>query len=133
MTFIVQRDERSAPFYDAAADNTLLIRRCPTCGQYFAPQQHACFDGSQLEWVASSGTGTLVSWIVDHVPGTHPLLVGPDGRSAVAAMVEVPEGPWINVALVDVDPATLRAGDPMVARFIKLGDESEFVPVFTSA
>ena len=133
MPFTVERDELSAPFYDAAAEGTLLIRHCRTCGAFYAPQHHACTDGSDLEWVRAIGTGSLMSWIVDHAPGIHPLLAGPDGRTGASGMIELDEGPWINAALVSVDPSTLRAGDSMIVGFVKLGDDSETIPVFTKA
>ena len=133
MNFTVQRDDESAPFFDAAAAGRLVLRRCPTCAMSFGPQQRRCTDGTLLEWFDAAGRGTLVSWIIDHSPGLHPALTGPDGTTSVAAMIELSEGPWLNAALVDIDPAMLRAGDEMTVRFVPLGDESETIPVFTRA
>ena len=51
----------------------------------------------------------------------------------ISLVDDLAEGPWLNAALVEVDPATLRAGDEMTVRFVPLGDDSETVPVFTRA
>ena len=48
--FRVERDERSAAFYDATGDGRLLIRRCPVCGTLHAPQVEHCHDSDTLEW-----------------------------------------------------------------------------------
>lgn len=128
MSFNLQRDEHSAPFFDATARGQLLIRRCPRCDEFYPPHQRHCIDGTELEWAPTSGQATLVTWVVDHGAVIDPALAGADGATSVAGMVEFPEGPWMSVALVGVDLETLRVGDALEAHFLRLGDES--VPVF---
>ena len=90
---IIRRDERSAPFFDAAAADRLLIRRCAKCGRWLAPQAGGCYgcDGEDPGWAAASGHGTLVSWAVLHLraspPGQRPHRAGAGraGRGTVAA------------------------------------------------
>lgn len=128
MAFDLERDDQSAVFFDGAARGELMIRRCPTCESFYPPHQSACPDGTVLEWVATDGTATLVTWVVDHGAVIDPSLAGFDPSTSIGAMVEVPEGPWLTVPLVGVDPATLRAGMPLQVRFVSLGAES--IPVF---
>ena len=59
--FAIERDERSAPFFDAAAENRLLIRRCSACGSAYAPHIARCRDGTELTWEEASGHGTLLT------------------------------------------------------------------------
>jgi uncharacterized protein len=129
--FTVERDDASAPFFDAAANGTLLVRHCPACGATYQPQQPRCADGTELEWVPASGRGTLVAWAVDHSPALDPALASSDGWS-VFGLVELDEGPWLQVPIVDVDPATLVAGRTMHVRFVRPGT-GEAIPAFSPA
>lgn len=130
--FRVVRDEASAAFYDAAAAGTLLIRRCRTCGTLHPPQQRRCSDSEDLEWVEASGTAAVVSWAVDHVPPPDPVFAAGDGFTSIFGWVELDEGPWMQVAIVDADPETLRAGTRLHVRFVRPGD-GEAIPVFAPA
>ena len=129
--FAVRRDEESAPFFDAAARHELLIRRCERCGRAYPPYQHGCPDGGALAWTPAAGTGTLVTWAVEHGAVADPALAAAADTS-VLSLVELAEGPWLYAALVDVDPATLREGAAVVVRFVQPGD-GELVPTFTLA
>ncbi|WP_233531160.1 Zn-ribbon domain-containing OB-fold protein [Antrihabitans sp. YC2-6] len=73
---------------------TLLIRRCGTCNKLLAPLTVACSfcQGFDLEWVPSSGTGSIVSWKV-----THRYPHGPHGEllPSTKAIVQLDDGPWV--------------------------------------
>jgi uncharacterized OB-fold protein len=134
-TFSAVRDEASAPFFDATAQGTLLIRRCPVCGTTHGPQQERCVhrDGIEAtEWVQASGTGVLVSWAVDHAPPLDPVLAAPDGTRSVYGIVELSEGVWLAVPIVGTDPADLAVGVAVRVVFVTPG-EGEAVPAFTRA
>jgi uncharacterized OB-fold protein len=130
--FHIERDDASAPFFDAARDGRLLIRRCPTCGELYPPHQHQCPDGSDLEWVDAAGTGTLITWTVDHGAGISPELTSGTGDGEVIGIVELAEGPWLHTAIPGVDPAALTAGLAMRVEFLPLGG-GEPVPTFVPA
>jgi uncharacterized OB-fold protein len=130
--FRAVRDEASAVFYDAAAAGTLLIRRCPTCGTRYPPQQRRCHDSETLEWVEASGVAAVVSWAVDHVPPPDPVFAAVDGTSLIFGWVELDEGPWMQVAIVDADPATLHEGTSLRVRFVRPGG-GEAIPIFGPA
>lgn len=126
----VQRDDFSAPFFDAAAQGTLLVRLCAN-GHYLAPSlgsSHGnsvrCHDchSADVEWHPASGSGTLVSWIVLHPRDGN-------GETRRPGLVELDEGPWMY-ALLDVPPdEELRVGQPLQVGFVST-DGGETIPVF---
>lgn len=113
---VVRSDPRSEPFFAAAAEGTLAIRRCEPCGTWLAPAASGCTgcgaDADELAWATASGHGRLVSWSVVHPRGGGPV--------AVPALVELDEGPWLSTGLqlaAPADLAGLRAGLPVTAVF----------------
>ena len=124
---VVRPDPRAEPFFTAAAEDVLMIRRCDGCGRWLVPTASGCSrcaDDATLTWAPASGRGTLVSWSVVHPRGGGPV--------AVPALVELAEGPWLSTALRLNDPlelATLRAGQPVAAEFVHPPDGASY-PVF---
>ena len=127
--FRVERNEASAPFFDAARRGELLIRRCTACGRLYPPHHKRCGDSDAVEWQEASGRASLVTWAVDHGSAVSPELTGADGASSVIGIVELAEGPWMNTALPGIDPLQLSEGMPMQVHFVELGG-GEPVPVF---
>ena len=125
---VVDRDEASAPFFDAARDGRLVIRRCAACRRLLSPQATSCgaCGGSDLDWVQARGDARLVTWAVVH-RAPHDAFV--DQVPYVAGYVRLAEGPWLPTRLVDVDPEELRAGMPMRVAFVH-PPEGESYPVF---
>lgn len=124
----IERDERSAEFFDALRREELLIRRCRACdhaGPPHAVSCSACGTGA-LVWQRAAGTARLVTWAVVH-SAPHEALA--DQVPYVSAYVELTEGPWLEVRLVGVDPSTLRAGIELCVAFIH-PPEGESYPVF---
>jgi uncharacterized OB-fold protein len=104
---VVRGDARSAPFFEAAARDTLLIKRCGGCERWLGPDATGCAgcgDGEPA-WAAACGRGTLVSF----AGGSEPAGAGP----GVLALVELAEGPWLHTRLV-TDPADAVVGMPVV-------------------
>lgn len=130
----VERDDASAAFFDAAARGELLLHRAPD-GRVLGPQDDgaARFGSAHLEPVVAAGAASLVSWAVVH---RAPLPWLADAVPYVCAVVELVEGPWLTVRLVDADPAELAAGQPVRVRFVASGpadDPGEVLPVFAPA
>ncbi|TDP97764.1 Zn-ribbon domain-containing OB-fold protein [Labedaea rhizosphaerae] len=119
---MVLRDDRSAPFFDAARRAELVVRHCTGCGELAAPRVRACptCSATALDWAPVSGAGTLVSWTV--------LRDRAGGVTAVGGIVELAEGPWLRVRLA-ADPETLEAGLAVAVAF-EHQDDGEPVPVF---
>jgi uncharacterized OB-fold protein len=121
---IIRSDERSAPFFAAAARDALAVRRCEGCGGWLGPEAAGCpgCGGTDLGWAEASGQGALVSWAIL-----------PDADApGVLALVELDEGPWLHSRLDGADPAGLRAGQRVSAAFVH-PDEGESYPVFRLA
>jgi uncharacterized protein len=124
----VTRDEWSAPFFDGTAAGKLVMPRCPD-GHFMALTQgygghaiycHVC-GSPDLEWQPVSGAATLVSWVVPHARSGEP--------TAVAGIVQLAEGVWLN-ALLDVPPdADLEPGQPLMVGFVPTNG-GEAIPVF---
>ncbi|WP_446221275.1 Zn-ribbon domain-containing OB-fold protein [Nocardia sp. IBHARD005] len=78
-------------------EDILMIRRCTCCSTLFAAVTlgcSSCASGS-LEWLPSSGAGSIVSWrVVDRdatgMRGARPLTI---------AIVELDEGPWVYTSI----------------------------------
>lgn len=91
---IIRRDERSAPFFDAAAAGRLLIRRCAECGRWLAPEAGSCYDCGAEDpgWAPASGHGTLVSWAVLHPRASQPAGTSQADAAGQAAGTSQPAG-----------------------------------------
>jgi uncharacterized protein len=116
---IVRADARSAPFFEAAARDELLIKRCGRCGHWFGPEASGCTGcgDADLRWEVACGRGTLVSFAGASGDGT-----------AVLALVELDEGPWLHTRLA-AGPAAAVVGMAVVARF-EHPAEGESYPLF---
>ncbi|MCW2884079.1 MAG: uncharacterized protein QOE54_4596 [Streptosporangiaceae bacterium] len=126
----VKRDGATAAFFNATARGELLIRRCEACGGFDAPQATACAHcgSAELAWAVARGTGTVASWTVVHgrAQGDAP------APRTVLAIVELDEGPWLQVHLADVPPEAVTAGLKVVVGFER-PEGGEAVPVFRPA
>lgn len=93
---------------------TLMIRRCVRCDKLFAPLTIECSSctSDSLDWVPSSGTGSILSWrVVDRAVaggcgGPTPLTI---------AIVELDEGPWVYTSIEGEVP--LLPSHPVRVRF----------------
>jgi uncharacterized OB-fold protein len=97
------------PFWDAAAEGKLLVKRCRDCGEHHHYPRDACpFCGSvNTEWRQTTGQGTIYSFSTmrrAEVP-------------YVVAYVTLDEGPSMMTNIVDVDADTLRIGQRVAVRF----------------
>jgi hypothetical protein len=126
----IARDDRSASFFAAAAQETLLIKRCRQCGIWLGPEAGGCPDcgdssAGRPRWVPASGYGTLISWAVIHprpvpqdtLPAAHLAGSAQADPPAVLALVELDEGPWLHTMLGTDDPAALHCGDRVQAHW----------------
>ena len=128
----VARDAGSAAFFDAAARGELLVQRCTGCATVLPPETRTCpsCGSAELEPAVASGLGRLVSWVVV-TQAPVPVLAG--AVPYVTAVVELDEGPWLMVRLIDADPAALAVGDRVRVDFVRSGAgeaPGEMLPVF---
>ena len=101
---VVTRDDASAAFFDAAARGELLVQRCTSCATVVGPEVRTCPACGEVDLVdhVAAGTGSVVSWVVVH---SAPLPLLADAVPYVSAVVELDEGPWLIVRLLDDDPS----------------------------
>jgi len=110
------------PFFDAAAEGKLALKRCAACGQsHHYPRAICPFCASdRTEWTMASGRGTIYSYSVMR-------------RAAppyVIAYVTLEEGVSMMTNLVDCDFDALRIGQPVRVLWTPT-DGGPPVPMFT--
>ena len=97
------------PFWEAAAKNRLLLKRCQACSQFhFYPRVRCPFCMSdRTEWVESAGRGTIYSFtVVPKAPAPTAL-----------AVIELEEGVRLTSVVLDADVRALAIGDPVEVDF----------------
>jgi uncharacterized OB-fold protein len=104
-------DERTQPFWDAAAKGQLVAPRCTECGTFRMPPGRFCPNclSMELEYVPLPGTGTVFTSIVVH----EPLRSGTEGHVPyVPAAIEADGAPGIRFIsnVVDCDPDAVEIG-----------------------
>ena len=128
---IPSTDADTQPWWDAACEHRLLIKRCAACGKaHFYPRPFCphCWS-ERVAWEDASGRATLYTWSVVHRNDLPPFA---SRVPYVAAIVELDEGPRMMTNVVDCDPTDLRIGMELTAVFRPLDDEFT-VPVFVPA
>lgn len=107
-------------------EDTLTIRHCAACDKLFAPLTPACSAcaSEDLEWVPSSGAGSIVSWrAVRRMSFPHGELT-----PLTIAIVELDEGPWVYASIEGEVP--LISTGPVRVHFQPSPRQNRF-PVFT--
>jgi uncharacterized protein len=124
----VSRDEASAFFFDATAQDRFLLRRCGDCNHVRAPEVPMCTEclSENFEWFDAAGTGHIESWVVLH---SRPGADGVAPESRIVVTVELAEGPWIVSALLDAEIEHISHYMPVRIDFVR-PEESESIPVF---
>jgi uncharacterized OB-fold protein len=112
----------SQPFFDAAAEGRLVIKRCTACPRYLAPAAEACdaCHSPSLDWFDASGRGTLYSFVIQHQV-LHPGFTGEVPYNVI--VVELEEGPRLNGNYAG-DNSDLRVEMPLRVVFERVGDVS---------
>ena len=110
------------PFFDAAREGRLLIKRCLACGEHhYYPRAHCPFCGSpRTEWIDSCGRGRIYSFsVMRRVAEPYAI-----------AYVTLDEGVSMLTNLVDCDFERLKIGAPVRVVFRSAAD-GEAIPMFT--
>lgn len=117
-------DAFTRPYWDAAADGQLLIRRCGDCGKaHHYPREFCPHCWSEdVTWERASGHATLYTWSVVHRNDLPPF-----GSRVpyVAAVVDLAEGPRMMTELVDCGEGELRIGMAVEVAFREAGREAK--------
>ncbi len=113
-----EADAFTRPYWDAAAEGRLLLRRCRAAGcgavhhypREFCPR---CWS-EDVVWEPAAGRATLYTWSVVHRNDLPPF---GDRVPYVAAVVELAEGPRMMTEVTDCAAADLRIGMPLTVHF----------------
>lgn len=112
-------DETSAPFFEGAARDELMLQRCGVCGAFMWPVRPRCVEcfSGDVVWARVSGRAEIYSFTVVHqrYPGFE--------EPYVIATVETPEGARFNTSIVGTEPDELEIGMPLEVVFERVSDE----------
>ncbi len=108
---VVGDDDRY--FWDGVQRGELLLQRCADCGQVRHPAAPMCARCGSLEWdtVASTGRGTIYSWVLSHHPSE------PDADDRLVVLIELDEGVRLVSNLLDVPWPDVRNDAPVEVVF----------------
>lgn len=112
----------TAPFWDAANDGKLMLKRCIESGKaFYPPRNFSPFTGStKTEWFEASGNGTVYSYSLSK-RGENPQGL---------AYIELDEGPIILSAITDCDLDAVEIGQKVRVVFVA-APEGQNIPMFT--
>jgi uncharacterized OB-fold protein len=112
------------PFWDAAAQGTLLLKRCRACGaSHYYPRAHCphCL-GPDTEWIASTGRGSVYSFsVMRRVPAPYAI-----------AYVTLDEGVTLMTNIVGCDLDRIAIGMRVRVGF-RPSDGALLIPIFVPA
>ena len=112
-------------YWDAAAEGTLLIKKCESCGEHHYYPRIICpfCSSDQTSWVKAKGTGSIYTYSVMR-----------RGVPYAIAFVELEEGPRMMTNIVDCNLDELYIGQKVHVAFKQSGPTDQpgpFVPCFT--
>ena len=114
-------DEISAPFFNGARENRLILQHCTGCDGWSWPVRERCPHcfAAKLEWRQASGRGTLYTFTIMHQ------VMNPGFASAVpynVAQVDLDEGVRMTSNVIGIANDALRIGMRLEALFEDVGD-----------
>ena len=116
----------SLPHWEGCKRGELLVQRCKQCASYIFTPEVACIHclSEQLEWVKSSGKGTIYSFTIIYRP-QRPEFETP----YVAVIIELEEGWHMLSNLIDCDLEAIKIGLAVSVHFVPRGDDM-VLPMF---
>lgn len=111
----------SAPYWEAARNRRLLVRKCRECGSLHFMPRHlcpACWSDS-LEWIQACGAGTVHSFTIIR---RAPLAAFAPRVPYVVALIDLEEGVRMQTNIVGDDALSVRIGDPVRVTFEDRGN-----------
>jgi uncharacterized protein len=105
-----------APYWAAAAEDRLVVKRCRSCAHVHFPPRHLCPEcwSEDLEWIQSGGHGTVYSLTIMHRAPT------PEFAGLVpyaVALVDLDEGPRMMANIVGAGALDTCIGMRVVVEF----------------
>jgi len=117
-------DTATEPFWNAAKEGVLRIKRCTACARvHWYPRALCPYCLGDTEWIDASGKGTIYSVSVTRRAGPVPYAI---------AYVTLDEGVTMLTNIVDCDLDALRIGDRVKLGF-KPAEGGFAIPMFVPA
>ncbi len=90
------------PFWAGTLVGELRMQRCNNCGRYYFYPRPFCryCQSRDVEWRPVSGTGRLISYVINY----RPLPPADPSQPQVIALVELDEGPRMMTSIAGVPP-----------------------------
>ena len=119
----------SLPYWNAAREGRLLIRKCNACGSVHFMPRHLCpvCWSDQLEWVEAKGTGSVHSFTIIR---RAPTAAFASRTPYVVVLIDLDEGPRMIANLLGGDALSVGIGDRVKVTFEDRG-EGAMIPQFT--
>jgi uncharacterized OB-fold protein len=124
-------DADTEPYWAAARDGKLLIKRCRACTEpFFYPRPFCpkCWS-DDVQWEEASGRATLYTWSVVRQNDLPPW---PSRVPYVAAVVDLDEGPRMLTNVEGCEPDDLRVGMALRVAY-RVESDDVTLPVFRPA
>jgi uncharacterized protein len=121
MAVVPGMTELTAPYWQAARENRLVVQECQSCRQLWHPPLPRCphCHAAGPGWRQVRGDGTIYTYTVVRYP-THYAFAGQ--VPYVLAIVELAEGPRLVTAITGAAPEEVRAGQPVRVVFREVAD-----------
>ena len=113
------------PYFDAAAEGKLMLKKCRDCGQHHHYPRGLCPHcfSDKVEWVEAKGTGEIYTYSVTRRGPPTPYCI---------AYVTLDEGVRMMTNIVDCDLDAVKIGQKVKVVFRK-SEGGAAVPMFTPA
>lgn len=124
-------DSVSKPWFEAAAEDRLLIQRSTSTGKYqWYPRAHVVGTlETDVEWVEAAGTGRIYSFTIVH---RTPNAEFAEETPYVLALVELDEGVRVSTRIVETPLDDIVCDLPVTVVFSKINDDVT-LPYFKAA
>ena len=118
----------SQPYWDAARDRRLVIRKCKACGELHFMPRHVCPHcwSDELEWVDAKGQGEVHSFTIIR-RASDPAFAFQVPYAV--ALIELDEGVRMMSNIVGDDALSVEIGDRVQVTFEDRG-EGALIPQF---
>lgn len=112
----------SQPFWDAAKEHRLVLRKCSACGNIDHPPYLYCTacQADEHEWIEASGKGTLFAYAINYFGVPFPFW---SDLPYVLGMIDVEEGVRMISNIVECDFDELENGMELEVVFDDVSDE----------
>jgi hypothetical protein len=112
----------SQPFWDAAREHRLVLRKCSKCGYIDHPPYPYCTNchADEHEWIEAEGKATLAAYAINQFGVPFPFWAD---LPYVVALIDLPEGVRMISNIVECEFDRLQNGMELEAIFDDVSDE----------